>query len=233
VVRVLASRQRYDDPHARLPRAESKSGVFIERLATTRFGRSVLLGRGFDSLSFYGSAWRSILAWANPGAVLVVKTDPPLLCVVAMEAAKRRGLHLVNWMQDLYPEVATQLRVPLVKGPAAQALMQLRDVALRSAKANVVVGERMEEIICARGVKSDRIHVIPNWCDDEEIIPELLAGAMSSTLFSPQQSGCAAIRTSYFCSLAAEASLTSSFAVCANVTVTISFALFLTRREAR
>jgi colanic acid biosynthesis glycosyl transferase WcaI len=170
-VRVLASRQRYDDPHARLPRAESKSGVLIERLATTRFGRSILLGRGFDYLSFYGSAWRSILAWANPGDVLVVKTDPPLLCVAAMEAAKRRSLHLVNWLQDLYPEVATQLRVPLVKGPVAQALIELRDVALRSAKANVVVGERMGEILRSRGVESDRIHFIPNWCDDEEIQP--------------------------------------------------------------
>ena len=171
VVRVLASRQRYDNPHARLPRAESKSGVSIERLATTRFGRSVLLGRGFDYLSFYGSAWRSILAWAKPGDVLVVKTDPPLLCVAAMEAAKRRGLHMVNWLQDLYPEAATKLGVPFVKGPVAQALMQLRDVALRSAEANVVVGESMAEILRARGLASDRIHVIPNWCDDEEIRP--------------------------------------------------------------
>jgi colanic acid biosynthesis glycosyl transferase WcaI len=171
VVRVLASRQRYDDPQARLPHAESKSGVFINRLATTRFGRSALLGRGLDYLSFYGSAWHSVLAWAKPGDILVVKTDPPLLCVAGMQAAKHHGLHLVNWLQDLYPEVATQLGVPLVKGPIAQALMQLRDVALRSAKANVVVGECMAEILRSRGVASDRILVIPNWCDDEEIRP--------------------------------------------------------------
>ena len=170
-VRVFAGRQRYDDPHARLPETERRAGVDVSRLSTTRFGRSRLVGRGFDYVSFYASAWRSVLAAAQPGDILVVKTDPPLLCIPAMHVAKRRGLHLVNWLQDLYPEVATKLGVPFVNGPVAQGLMRLRDAALRQAKANVVVGDRMAEILRARGISGDRIHVIPNWCDDEEIRP--------------------------------------------------------------
>src|SRR5712692_9780164 len=39
-VRVVTSRQRYDDPHAYLPEADSISGVAIHRISTTRFGRS-------------------------------------------------------------------------------------------------------------------------------------------------------------------------------------------------
>jgi glycosyltransferase involved in cell wall biosynthesis len=115
--------------------------------------------------------WRSVLGQASRGDILVVKTDPPLLCVAAMHAAKRRGVRLVNWLQDLYPDVAVKLGVPLLKGPLGQALFRLRDIALRAAEANVVIGQRMAENVRSRGIAADRIHVIQNWCDDEEIRP--------------------------------------------------------------
>jgi colanic acid biosynthesis glycosyl transferase WcaI len=170
-VRVVTSQQRYDDPKARLPEAESIGALSIFRISTTRFGRASLIGRGFDYLSFYRSAYRAALASAERGDLLVAKTDPPLLCIAAAHAAKHGGLHLVNWLQDLYPEVAAKLGVPLVRGPLGRGLMQLRDASLHAAAANVVVGERMAEVLRDRGVSPATIHVIPNWCDDEEIHP--------------------------------------------------------------
>jgi len=88
-----------------------------------------------------------------------------------MYAASRRALRLVNWMQDLYPEVAAELGVPLTRGPLGRWLARWRDAALRAASANVVVGQRMADRVAARGIASERIHVIPNWCDDEVIRP--------------------------------------------------------------
>jgi glycosyltransferase involved in cell wall biosynthesis len=170
-VHVVASRQRYDEPYAHLPEAESIRGVAIHRIATTGFGRSALLGRGFDYLSFYTSACRSVLAFTQPGDLLVAKTDPPLLSIAAARAAKRRGLRLVNWLQDLYPEVAAEVGVPFVRGLLGGGLLQLRDASLRAAAVNVVVGEGMAEIVAKHGIARDRIRVIPNWCDDEKIRP--------------------------------------------------------------
>jgi colanic acid biosynthesis glycosyl transferase WcaI len=170
-VRVIASRQRYDDPRARLPRTETIGRVSIDRLTTTRFGRSALLGQGFDYVTFVASVRRSVLASSQAGDVLVAMTDPPLLCVAAMRAARRRGLRLVNWLQDLYPEVATRLGVPLMGGLVGHATLHLRDLALRAADANIVVGDAMADVVEARGVPADRIHVIPNWCDDQAIRP--------------------------------------------------------------
>jgi glycosyltransferase involved in cell wall biosynthesis len=130
-----------------------------------------LFGRGIDYLSFYTSLWRCLLALADRGDVLVAKTDPPLLSVLAMRAARRRGAHLVNWLQDLYPEVAVQLGIPLLGGPLSQGLSYLRDRSLHAAAANVVVGHRMAERVLARGVAHDRVQVIHNWSDDEQISP--------------------------------------------------------------
>ena len=117
-VHVFTSRQRYDDPSAQLPAAESVDGVAIHRLSTTQFGRGALVGRGFDYFSFYAAMWRSVLAWTEPGDIVVAKTDPPLLGVPVMQAVGRRGLHLVNWLQDLYPEVASNLGVPVCQRSA-------------------------------------------------------------------------------------------------------------------
>lgn len=170
-VGVLASRQLYDNPSAELPEGETVSGVSVRRLPATRFGRTTLLGRGFDYASFYLSVWKELLATAERGDIVVAKTDPPLLCLPVAGAARRRGFHLINWLQDLYPEVAMGLGVPLVAGPLGRGLMRLRDAALRRAAANVVVGEPMGAIVRGRGIAAECVHFIPNWSNDEDIRP--------------------------------------------------------------
>ena len=170
-VHVITSRQLYNDPTASLNAEETHRGVVIHRLATTQRGRSRLLGRSFDYLSFYLSAWRLLIALADQSDILVPMTDPPLLSVLAWRVARRRESKVINWLQDVYPEVATQLGVPFIKGPVSTLLSSARNASLRNADVNVVVGQRMSEKVSHLGVSSDRIKVVPNWCDDESILP--------------------------------------------------------------
>lgn len=170
-VAVVTSQQRYDHPDARLPRAQTERGVAIHRIATTRFGRAGLATRGLDYLSFYSAAFAALCRLARRGDIVVAKTDPPLLSIVAMLAARRRGACLVNWLQDLYPEVAVALGVPLLRGLPAAALAALRDRSLRAAIANVVLEQGMAERLRDRGIAAEGIEVIPNWTDDTAIVP--------------------------------------------------------------
>ena len=176
-IQVITSQQLYEDARASLPENEVIDGVRIHRIPTTRFGRSGLLGRAFDYISFYALMWRYLRKLARRGDIIVAKTDPPLLCIPAMNAARQRGGLFVNWLQDVYPEVAIRLGVPLVKGRLGHALAHMRDASLRAAKANIVVGELMAETLRQRGIAEDRIHVIPNWCDDEDIHPSATIGS--------------------------------------------------------
>src|SRR4029078_696204 len=100
----------------------------------------------------------------NKQDALVAMTDPPLMSIPAMYVARRRGAYLVNWLQDIYPEIALQLGVPLVRGPAFNLIAALRDRSFKAATANVVLGDRMADKVASRRVSNDRIHLIANWC---------------------------------------------------------------------
>jgi glycosyltransferase involved in cell wall biosynthesis len=102
--------------------------------------------------------------------VVVAKTDPPLISVVAAAVAKMRGAVLVNWLQDLFPEVAQSLGV-LENRLLATTLRRLRDASLKVARCNVVIGTIMAERLRAEGLPSNRVTTIPNWSDGEEIHP--------------------------------------------------------------
>jgi len=170
-VLVITSRQLYADDRVQLPEFEIVRGVTIHRVRTTRFGRSQLIGRGVDYASFYASLWRAVNRLASAGDILVAKTDPPMLGALAMYAARRRKAYLVNWLQDLYPEVALRLGVPFMDGHIGRTLVRLRNESLKSASMNVAIGERMAANLRRIGIPENRICVIPNWCADPTINP--------------------------------------------------------------
>ena len=90
---------------------------------------------------------------------------------MAAAVARLRGARLVNWLQDLYPEVAAVLGVPGLVPPLLSALEFLRNRSLRAASMNVVPGDRMRRRVEDLGVAPGRVRVIPNWSDGHHIRP--------------------------------------------------------------
>jgi colanic acid biosynthesis glycosyl transferase WcaI len=170
-IRVFTSRQRYGDPKAVLPARDAYSGAEVHRLWTSRFGRIGLPGRALDYATFYSSAFLALLATARRGDVLLAKTDPPLISVVAWLVARLRGATLVNWCQDLFPETAAALGFDVATGLTGRILLRLRNASLKGAAMNVAVCDSMAERLQAEGIPSERITVIHNWVDGERIRP--------------------------------------------------------------
>jgi glycosyltransferase involved in cell wall biosynthesis len=133
---VITSRQRYDDASAKLAPRENVHGVDVRRVWSTRFGRASLPGRAIDYATFYCSAFFAIRRERD--AIIVPLTDPPLISVVAALASHR----LVNWLQDLFPEVANALGIR-----APRFLRRMRDWSLRRARMNVAIGREMAKRI--------------------------------------------------------------------------------------
>jgi len=174
-VSVVTSCQRYDDAAAGLPLRERIEGVEVHRVRITCFGRGKLAGRALDYATFYLAAGWRLWRIARAGDVIVAKTDPPLISVVAAIVAHLRGARLVNWVQDVFPEVAEALGMRALSGPQAGLLRRMRNAAFRSAAANVVLSERMAAVVERAGATAGRIGVIPNWANMEAILPVAVA----------------------------------------------------------
>jgi colanic acid biosynthesis glycosyl transferase WcaI len=171
-VHVICSRRRYlASTEQPLPSREKTIGGEVHRIWSTDFGRHGLLGRTLDYLTFYWSAFWAMLTVIRSGDVLVVKTDPPLLSVCGAVAARLRGATLVNWLQDIFPEIATCLWSSPMPRWLDDRVRQLRDWSLRAAALNVVLGERMAAYLQQRGLPEARVRIIENWADDELIVP--------------------------------------------------------------
>ncbi len=170
-INVITSRQRINRAGAQLPEREVISGVAVHRVASTRFGRDRLIGRTFDYLSFHLAAAFALWRLCRKGDVVIAKTDPPLISVTAAVVASARGAVLVNWLQDLFPEVAVALGVRLARGPVGMIAAALRNQSLRWARSNVVLGRRMAQRLNELGIAPERVATIPNWADGQAIAP--------------------------------------------------------------
>ena len=170
-VKVVTSCQLYDDADAVLPSQERVNGVEVHRVRTSRFGRANLIGRAVDYATFYLAAGWLLWRIARMGDVIIAKTDPPLISVIAFFVARLRGARLINWVQDVFPEVAEALGVRALAGPQAMLLRSLRNAAFRAAAANVVLGERMAAVVEMGGASPSRIREIANWADMDAIRP--------------------------------------------------------------
>jgi glycosyltransferase involved in cell wall biosynthesis len=142
-VHVVCSRQLYGDANANLPAEDSVDGVTVHRVRTTRFGRRYLKGRALDYASFYLTAIAKLLALARAGDMVIAMTDPPLISIPAAIVSKLRRAQLINWLQDVFPEVASQLGANPLPQWLDSLLRGLRNWSLRRATTNVVLGTRM------------------------------------------------------------------------------------------
>ena len=122
-VHVVTSRLRYDHPEETLLPSEDVRNITVHRVWTSRFGRHFLPGRAIDYLTFYLAASWKIFRLLGQGDVLITKTDPPMISVLAAWIASVRGAKLVNWLQDLFPEVAMSLEVQGFNGRIGQSLL--------------------------------------------------------------------------------------------------------------
>jgi glycosyltransferase involved in cell wall biosynthesis len=170
-VHVITSRQLYDDASANLPGLETIEGVTVHRVWCTRFGRHSLIGRVVDYFAFYAMLSLKLVALGRRDDVVVAKTDPPLMSCIIWVLRGVRGFATVNWLQDIFPELAISLGMRGFQGPLGPFLLWLRNISLRRASLNVAISHAMAGRLKDQGVPPEKIAVAPNWSDDDVVVP--------------------------------------------------------------
>src|SRR4051794_11562437 len=95
--------------HEDEPRRLAHNGVEIIRVPSTSFERSKLVARGSNYVTYLGNALLCGLRGPRPDIVLCM-TDPPVIADIALLVARRYSAPLVVVSQDVFPEIAVQLK---------------------------------------------------------------------------------------------------------------------------
>ncbi|WP_457299722.1 glycosyltransferase family 4 protein [Phyllobacterium sp. P5_D12] len=170
-VAAIASRTPHDQPDVTLPAEEVVSGVKVSRLWATRFGRSNVLGRAIDYLTFHVSAFLWCLWNLRSGDVCVVCTDPPLLSVTTSLPIRWRRARMVNWIMDLFPEVAMELGMLSNKSLSGTVSRSMRNWSMRKSAMIVCPTATMAAYLTERGFPEKQVFVMHHWSDGDEIYP--------------------------------------------------------------
>lgn len=147
----------------------TRNGVEIIRVASTAYDRARISRRALNYLTYLVSTVLVSLRQRRPDVVLCM-TDPPFIGDAARLVARRFGAPLVVISQDVFPEIAVELK--RLDNRLAVALMRvLVRYYLERADRVVAIGETMQRRLEAKGVDPERIRVISNWGDAQAIEP--------------------------------------------------------------
>jgi len=157
--------------HEHDPDYETLGGVEIVRVHSAAFERSRLHRRAINYVTYLVRALRRGLIRVEQPDLVLCMTDPPMVGDVALAVARRYRVPLVVVIQDVFPEIAVQLK--RLTNPVAVGLLHvLTSFYLRRADRVVAIGETMRGRLEAKGVRPQRLRVIPNWVDTKAIEPQ-------------------------------------------------------------
>jgi len=149
---------------------EEHEGVEIVRVSSTAFDRSSLPLRALNYATYLLGSLRTGLTAAPPDVVLCM-TDPPVIADVALVVARRFDAPVVVVSQDVFPEIAIELR-RLENKIVIEVLRGLIRLYLRRADRVVAIGETMRLRLEGKGAIPERLRVIPNWVDSTVLTPQ-------------------------------------------------------------
>jgi len=116
-----------------------------------------------------GAALYSLFA-RQPGLNFFL-TQPPLFSVWGRLLKLLRGQRYACLLMDIYPDVAVKSGHVGAGNPLVRLSSWLVRDSWRRADAMLVIGRCMEDRLEGEGIAADRIHLLPNWIDDDAVGP--------------------------------------------------------------
>ena len=168
-VHVLAGAGGYSRGPRGDARAETRNGVTIHRVRTTRFGRTRHVGRIADYASFYAGALAHVARRRYD--LVVYLTTPPLLPVLGAAVRQLRGARYGVWSMDLHPDAEVALGMIGEGTAVARTLHALNNWGYRRAEFVVALGPHMAQRIAGKGVDPARIREVSVWGGRDEVVP--------------------------------------------------------------
>jgi len=170
-VSVIVSNKMYNDVKKFLPNKEKVNGVDVHRVPSLGLQKNSYIGRTLNYMSLELAIIVKLFALIDKRTVVVIMTDPPLINVLLYLIIKFKKAIIVNWLQDLFPEVAVSAGLFTDKSFINRVLKKCRNYVLKKSNKNVVIGCKMLEYIKSLGVDDNKVIKIENWSNGSKIYP--------------------------------------------------------------
>ena len=172
-VGVLCGQPTYSSRGRRALSDETHNGVNIHRCWSTTFNKDVLPLRLVNIATITLSIFLSCLRRFRSKDCVIVVTNPPLLPFAVLIASRLCGSRCCLLIHDVYPEGLA------ASGIAKQNSLSIRGIGwftqqlYKRAARIIVLGRDMDALVRNKLETVDqRIQIIPNWADVEEIVPD-------------------------------------------------------------
>jgi len=151
-------------------RREERNGVKILRAWSTSKPTRKFTGRIANYLSYFSSATLASFRLGRPD-VIVSLTDPPIVSLTAIAAARLTGARFVFLCQDVFPEVARLLE-DFQNRRVEAVLTKIGRFTVKQADRIITLGDTMtRRLVETKNADPGRIRVIHNWSDAAAIRP--------------------------------------------------------------
>jgi glycosyltransferase involved in cell wall biosynthesis len=154
----------FDGYGLRGPYRERWNGIPIRRLPVVPRGRGGALRLAANYGSFVAAAAPVLALMVRGWDAMLVFQPTPVTTILPALLMRRRGVPLVAWVQDLWPE--TLASTGMVRSPALlKGAGALSASLYRNCDRVAVQSPGYVPSLEAAGVRRDRIQYVPNWAD--------------------------------------------------------------------
>ncbi len=165
---MIASDRGYDNPAIRFPRRETWKGINIIRIPSLALGKSSRWRRALNFASFL--MFCSLRLLVHPRVdVVVALTSPPLISLLGSMFVRLRGGKFFFWVMDLNPDEAIAAGWLQPNSFSAQMLARWLNYSLRHSEKVVVLDRFMQQRILKKGIRADKLSVIPPWSQSDSV----------------------------------------------------------------
>jgi colanic acid biosynthesis glycosyl transferase WcaI len=172
-VHVICSQPTYSARGTRAPATEVRQGVSIERCGGTTFNKDSLWRRALNAVTITSSLAFRALRRLRSGDIALVVTNPPFLPFAISAACRLRGARCALLIHDVYPEVLIAAGMTRPTSALASVLRRATQRLYTNVDRIIVLGRDMALLARQKLAGNyEKIVLIPNWADDEEITPQ-------------------------------------------------------------
>jgi glycosyltransferase involved in cell wall biosynthesis len=171
-VHIVCGQPTYSEHGIKADRREDWQGMSIFRLPATSFGKDRLVLRAINTITLTLSVLVYMLLHAEKNDRILLVTNPPTFTPVVALIGKLKGARLFLLVHDVYPEILDAVGLLPSRSIVYRILNKVMGVAFRAFDKIIVLGHDMQTLICQKtGYSADRVVIIPNWADHDEILP--------------------------------------------------------------